>query len=208
MVEWSDHERELRSQGLQAICGVDEAGRGPLAGPVVAAAVILPIDFSPEGIADSKQISAARRESAYARITGEALAYGIAESSVAEIDDLNVLQATFLAMRRAVEALDRRPDYLLIDGNMTIPGMKLPSQAVIGGDGKVLSIACASILAKVHRDKIMCDYHQLYPQFGFDRHKGYATHEHRQMIAQFGAVEIHRKSFNLLGDEAKLEFDL
>lgn len=208
MVEWSNHERKFRSQGFRSICGVDEAGRGPLAGPVVAAAVILPADFSPEGIADSKQLSAARREAAYGRITKEALSYAIAESSVAEIDDVNVLQATFLAMRRAVEALDRRPDYLLIDGNMTIPRMNLPSEAVIGGDGKVLSIACASILAKVHRDRIMCEYHELYPQFGFDRHKGYATHKHRQMIARFGAVEIHRKSFNLLGEEAKLEFDL
>jgi ribonuclease HII len=208
MAVWSNHERRLKCKGFRAVCGVDEAGRGPLAGPVVAAAVILPAYFSPEGIADSKQLSAARREAAFERITREAVCYAIAESSVAEIDDLNVLQATFLAMRRAVEALDRQPDYLLVDGNMIIPRTGLPSQAVIGGDGKVLSIACASILAKVHRDRIMCDYHQLYPEFGFDRHKGYATHEHRQMIARFGAVEIHRKSFNLLGEEAKLEFDL
>lgn len=208
MTSWRELEQDFHSKGYRAICGVDEAGRGPLAGPVVAAAVILPPDFSSEGIADSKQLTAAKRELAFERIVSSALGYAIASADVAEIDQLNILQATFLAMRRAIGNLPSAPDFLLIDGNLPIPKVEIPCQTVVGGDATVLSIACASILAKVHRDSLMRELHEQYPDYGFDRHKGYATTQHRRMIAMHGALDVHRKSFNLLGDEAKLEFNL
>jgi ribonuclease HII len=208
MISWRELEQDLHSNGYRAVCGVDEAGRGPLAGPVVAAAVVLPPEFNAEGIADSKLLTPPKRELAFQRIISSASGYAIASADVAEIDQLNILQATFLAMRRAIGELPTPPDFLLIDGNLPIPKVETPFQTVVGGDATVLSIACASILAKVHRDQLMRELHEQYPNYGFDRHKGYATAEHRRMIAAHGALEVHRKSFNLLGDQAKLEFDL
>jgi ribonuclease HII len=182
MARWSKLEAQLRMRGYGAICGVDEAGRGPLAGPVVAAAVILPVKFDSRGVADSKLLTPAKRQAAQQRITAGALRYAVAAAGVAEIDQLNILQATFLAMRRAVSELRPAPDYLLVDGNLPIPGLDIPCRTVVAGDATVLSIACASILAKVHRDHLMEQYHRLNPDYGFDRHKGYATQEHRRMI--------------------------
>jgi ribonuclease HII len=208
MRRWSRLEAELRSEGYRAICGVDEAGRGPLAGPVVAAAVVLPPRFKSRGIADSKALTGAKRLVAYKRITTEGLSCAFATASVEEIEELNILQATFLAMRRAVAALGPAPDYLLVDGNLPIPQIEIPCRPVVGGDSCVLAIACASIIAKVHRDRLMQQYHQLFPEYGFDRHKGYPTSHHRRMIRKHGPAAIHRRSFRLLGEQEDSELDL
>lgn len=188
------------------ICGVDEAGRGPLAGPVIAAAVILPPGFAARDIDDSKRLTAKQREELYDYITENARDYAIASSSPAMIDRINILQATFSAMRNAVRQLRQQPDYVLVDGNMRIPRLDISQRAIVKGDQIVLAIACASILAKVTRDRIMCEYHRQYPQYGFDRHKGYPTPEHRAMIEQHGAIEIHRRSFTLLAGQYELRF--
>lgn len=188
------------------ICGVDEAGRGPLAGPVIAAAVILPPGFAPREIDDSKRLTAKQREELYDYITENARDYAIASSSPAMIDRINILQATFSAMRNAVRQLRQQPDYVLVDGNMRIPRLDISQRAIVKGDQIVLAIACASILAKVTRDRIMCEYHRQYPQYGFDRHKGYPTPQHRAMIEQHGAIEIHRRSFTLLAGQYELRF--
>lgn len=188
------------------ICGVDEVGRGPLAGPVIAAAVILPPGFAPRDIDDSKRLTAKQREELYDYITENARDYAIASSSPAMIDRINILQATFSAMRNAVRQLRQQPDYVLVDGNLRIPRFDISQRAVVKGDQIVLAIACASILAKVTRDRIMCEYHRQYPQYGFDRHKGYPTPEHRAMIQQHGAIEIHRRSFTLLAGQYELRF--
>ncbi|MGR8997778.1 MAG: ribonuclease HII [Gammaproteobacteria bacterium] len=177
------------------VAGVDEAGRGPLAGPVVAAAVILdplrPID----GLADSKILSEGKRNSLFKIIKENALSWSVAMSSVDEIDELNILQATLLAMQRAVNGLATQPDEVLIDGNH-LPRLSIPAQAIVKGDSRVKAISAASILAKVERDKIMLGYHIKYPDFSFHLHKGYGTRQHINEISQFGILPIHRKTFN------------
>jgi ribonuclease HII len=177
------------------VAGVDEAGRGPLAGPVVAASVILdplrPID----GLADSKTLSERRRDSLFEIIKADALSWSVGMASVEEIDELNILQATLLAMQRAVNGLAIQPDEVLIDGNR-LPSLIIPAQAIVKGDSKVKAISAASILAKVERDKIMVDYYQKYPDFSFHLHKGYGTGQHLSEIEQFGFLPIHRKTFN------------
>ena len=178
--------------GLTA--GVDEAGRGPLAGPVVAAAVILD-DLNPiKGLADSKTLTAARREKLYDEIRAKALCCSVAEASVAEIDELNILQATMLAMRRAVEGLRLKPVKVLVDGNR-IPTLDVLAEAIVKGDSKVQAISAASILAKVTRDRWCAELHAQYPQYGFDQHKGYGTAQHVAALNQFGACPEHRHTF-------------
>lgn len=189
-----DKEMEIRAKGFTAVCGIDEAGRGPLAGPVVAAAVILPEGIQLPGVNDSKKITEKKREILFDFVKEHALAYGIGEASETEIDEINILQATFLAMRRAVEALQLPADYALVDGNR-IQGLPIPAETVIGGDGKVLSIAAASILAKVTRDRYMRDMAAQYPEYGFEKHKGYGTKAHYAAIEQYGICPLHRKTF-------------
>ena len=189
-----EKEMEIRAKGFTAVCGIDEAGRGPLAGPVVAAAVILPEDIQLPGVNDSKKITEKKREILFDFVKEHALAYGIGEASETEIDEINILQATFLAMRRAVEALQIPADYALVDGNR-IQGLPVPAETVIGGDGKVLSIAAASIQAKVTRDRYMRDMAAQYPEYGFEKHKGYGTKAHYAAIEQYGICPLHRKTF-------------
>lgn len=178
--------------GLMA--GVDEAGRGPLAGPVVAAAVILD-DLQPiVGLADSKKLTARRRDSLYDEIRAKALCCCVAEASVEEIDALNILQATMLAMRRAVEGLRLKPAMVLVDGNR-IPVLNVPAQAIVKGDAKVQAISAASILAKVHRDRLCRQLHEAYPQYGFEVHKGYPTAAHLKALRENGATPAHRRTF-------------
>ena len=187
-------ENEIYDSGLSPLCGVDEAGRGPLAGPVCAAAVILPRGAVIEGLNDSKKLSEKRREALYDEIVGRAIAFGIAFASVEEIEEKNILEATFLAMNRAIEQLSVVPALALIDGNRS-KGIVLPSRCVIGGDGKCADIAAASILAKVTRDRYMLEMAEKYPQYGFERHKGYGTAAHYAAIREFGPSPIHRMSF-------------
>ena len=182
----------LRSEGL--VCGVDEAGRGPLAGPVVAAAVILDPTNPVEGLNDSKKLSAKRRELLAIEIRAKALAWSVAEATVEEIDAINILQASMLAMRRAVEGLVVKPVRALIDGNRC-PALACKAEAIVGGDGKMESIAAASILAKTVRDAGMRELHLAYPHYGFDRHMGYPTAFHLQALREYGASPVHRRSF-------------
>lgn len=188
-------------EGIRFLCGIDEAGRGPLAGPVVAAAVILPAKCEIAGVNDSKKLSAAQREKLAIVIKQQALSYGVGQASVEEIDRLNILQATFLAMKRAVDQLELMPEYLLVDGRdfprFTYRQSVTPlrGQPIIRGDEKFLSIAAASILAKVHRDQIMRENAAFYPAYGFEKHKGYGTEEHRRKIREFGPCPLHRHSF-------------
>lgn len=177
------------------VCGVDEAGRGPIAGPVYAAAVILDPDRPIAGLADSKQLAPARRELLAARIRGSASAWSVARASVEEIDSLNILQATLLAMRRAVESLAIAADEAWIDGNRCPELPACRSRAIVGGDRLYPAISAASILAKTARDAEMLRLHESYPHYGLDRHKGYPTREHLELLARFGVCEIHRRSF-------------
>lgn len=176
------------------IAGVDEVGRGPLAGPVVAAAVILNPDSRIEGLLDSKLLTDKSRERLDIEIRKYALSWCIAEASVEEIDSLNILHASMLAMSRAVEGLSRQPDLALIDGNRC-PEIDCPAQAVVKGDQRVQAISAASIIAKVSRDRYMVELHDIHPQYGFDSHKGYPTAQHRQAIADYGVLDLHRRSF-------------
>ena len=194
MTELWSLENEIYDSGLSPLCGVDEAGRGPLAGPVCAAAVILPRGAVIEGLNDSKKLSEKRREALYDEIVGRAIAFGIAFASVEEIEEKNILEATFLAMNRAIEQLSVVPALALIDGNRS-KGIVLPSRCMIGGDGKCADIAAASILAKVTRDRYMLQMAEKYPQYGFERHKGYGTAAHYAAIREFGPSPIHRMSF-------------
>lgn len=198
-------ETECIKNGYKAVCGVDEAGRGPLAGPVCAAAVILPTDCDIDGLNDSKKLSAKKREALFDVIQQRALCYSIAYASVEEIDVHNILEATFIAMNRAIEGLKVPPDFALIDGNRTPTNIKVPSQTVIGGDAKSCSIAAASILAKVSRDRLMAEYDRKYPMYQFAKHKGYGTKLHCDLIKQYGPSEIHRMSFlgNILKEKAQ-----
>ena len=185
-------ENIARDKGFKYICGVDEAGRGPLAGPVCAAAVILPENLIIEGVNDSKKISEKKREQLYDIITQKALAWSVAFSSVDEIEQLNILGATYLAMTRAVNGLKLSADYALIDGNRIPPQIAVPVETVVKGDSKSFSIAAASILAKVTRDRLLIEYNEQYPQYGFLQHKGYGTKAHIQAIKKYGPCDIHR----------------
>ena len=176
------------------MAGVDEAGRGPLAGPVVAAAVMLDARRPIAGLADSKLLAPAVRERLHDEILAKALCVSIAEASVEEIDRLNILRATLLAMRRAVEGLRLRPLRVLVDGNQ-LPTLALPMDAIVGGDARVRAISAASILAKVHRDRLCLALHERHPQYGFDRHKGYSSQAHLAALREHGACEVHRRSF-------------
>ncbi len=187
-------EAMARRQGYRAVAGIDEAGRGPLAGPVVAAAVILPDDFDLPGLNDSKLISEKKRNQLYPLIHQQAIAVGIGVSRSPEIDHINILQATLAGMVRAVDRLAIRPDYLLIDGITPVP-LTIPQKTIKKGDSRSLSIAAASVIAKVVRDRIMVSYDRLFPEYGFARHKGYGSQEHRDMIAQIGPCVCHRRSF-------------
>lgn len=181
-------------EGLSPVAGVDEVGRGPLAGPVVAAAVILDPARPVEGLRDSKQLSAVRREELAALLKERALAWAVAHCTPEEIDEINILQASMLAMRRAVEALSIAPRFVQVDGNRC-PELKIPSEAIIGGDDCIPCISAASIIAKVHRDAEMHRLHEQFPAYGFCRHKGYATPEHLAALETHGACSIHRLSF-------------
>jgi ribonuclease HII len=193
-LDLSYFERLLRDQGLQVIAGVDEVGRGCLAGPVVAAAVVFPDGVSLGGVRDSKTLSPHQRSSLDREIRRQALAVFVAQVSPVEIDRVNILQASLRAMAEAVDGLAVRPQALLIDGNQPIPHV-LPQKTVVGGDGRSLSIAAASIVAKVFRDRLMERLHDQYPLYNFARHKGYATAEHRNALRRYGCCAIHRKTF-------------
>lgn len=188
-------EQSLHNAGYRLVCGVDEAGRGPLAGAVYAAAVILPAGFVPAKLNDSKKVSEAVRERLFDEITGSAVAYSIATASVEEIEQVNILGAAMLSMRRAVEGLTVVPDYILVDGNRLPGALTIPARAVVGGDGLSFSIAAASILAKVSRDRYMKELDKAYPQYGFAQHKGYGTKAHTDAILEYGICPEHRPSF-------------
>ena len=187
-------EKEYISDGFNCICGVDEAGRGPLAGPVCAAAVILPVGVVIPGLDDSKKLTEKKREALYDVIKETAVSYGIAFASEKEIDEMNILNATFLAMKRAVEKLGVKPDLALIDGNQK-PHTGINEVTVIKGDGKSMSIAAASVLAKVTRDRYMIELDKKYPQYEFRKHKGYGTKLHYEKILEYGISDVHRKTF-------------
>ncbi|HSB51899.1 MAG TPA: ribonuclease HII [Dissulfurispiraceae bacterium] len=188
-------DESVRSEGFTVIAGVDEAGRGPLAGPVVAAAVVLPRDAKIDRVRDSKKVPEVERESLFRLIVLNALSVGIGSVEAGDIDRTDILRATRKAMCDAVAGLDRQPDVVLIDG-ISVPGILTPQVPVIKGDAKSFSIAAASIVAKVVRDRIMRRYHRLYPEYGFDRHKGYATQEHLSSLRRLGPCPVHRKSFD------------
>lgn len=189
-----EYEEKHYAEGYTAVCGCDEAGRGPLCGPVVAAAVILPVGLVIEGLNDSKKLTEKKRERLFDIIKENAIAYAIAEASPEEIDDINILNASMLAMRRAVEALPSPADFALIDGNCS-RGFKIPTETVVKGDAKSYSIAAASVLAKVTRDRQCADLDKAYPQYGIAKHKGYPTKEHMDAVKQYGPAPIYRKSF-------------
>ncbi|MBE6729018.1 MAG: ribonuclease HII [Ruminococcaceae bacterium] len=189
------YEKSAKEKGLKSVCGVDEAGRGPLAGPVCAAAVILPDDAVIEGLDDSKKLSEKKREALYDKIINTAVSYGIAFSDVEEIEEVNILGATYIAMCRAVEKLKVKPDYVLVDGNRYPPMLEIEGETVVKGDSKSMSIAAASILAKVTRDRLLLEYAKQYPEYGFEKHKGYGTKAHIEAIKKFGVTKIHRQSF-------------
>lgn len=187
-------EQQAQARGYRAVAGVDEAGRGPLAGPVVAAAVILPKSFDLPGLTDSKQLTAKARERLYPLIRAQALAVGIGVAKVEEIDRINILQATLRSMQRAIERLNVPADFLLIDGNVAVP-LDLPQQTLVKGDSRSLSIAAASVVAKVVRDRIMCSLDNLHPGYGLAGHKGYGSAAHRAAIAALGPSPCHRRTF-------------
>ncbi len=193
-MDWLLYENEKYNEGYKIICGVDEAGRGPLAGPVYAAAVVLEKGQTIEGVNDSKKLSEKKRELLFDKIINECKDYSIGTASEKEIDELNILQATFLAMKRAVDGLSVKPDCALVDGNQ-IPNLDCDVTTVVKGDANSESIAAASILAKVSRDRYMLEMAEKYPQYGFEKHKGYGTKLHYEMIEKYGICDIHRKSF-------------
>ena len=190
-----EYEKAAKKCGFSLICGVDEAGRGPLAGPVCAAAVILPEDAVIEGLNDSKKLSEKKREMLYDVIKEKALAFSVAYGTLEEIEELNILQATFIAMNRAIDGLEIKPDFALIDGNRVPKDIKIPCETVVKGDGKSMSVAAASVLAKVTRDRLMLENDKKYPEYNFKKHKGYGTKEHTELIKKYGPCEIHRISF-------------
>ena len=187
-----EHDAYLR--GYTAVCGIDEAGRGPLAGPVYAAAVWLPEGLVLDGLNDSKKLSEKKREALFPVILENAVSYGIGFATEQEIDEINILQATFLAMRRAFDAMQQRCDYALIDGNR-MPPLPVPGETIVKGDAKSPSVAAASILAKVSRDRVMLEYAKQYPEYQFEKHKGYGTNVHVEALHTYGPSPIHRKTF-------------
>lgn len=187
-------EFERKYSEYDYICGIDEAGRGPLAGPVVAAAVILPKDSYYQYLNDSKKVTEKRRNKLYDEITAEAVSYGIGLVSPDIIDDINILQATYVAMKKAIDALSIRPQMILVDA-VHIPDIGIPQVGIVKGDAKSISIAAASIVAKVYRDRLMTEYDALYPEYKFAKNKGYGTKEHMQALHEIGMSPIHRKSF-------------
>ncbi len=194
-------EEELHKNGYAAVCGIDEAGRGPLCGPVFAAACILPDGLFIEGLNDSKKLTEKKREKLFDIICKEAIAYSIASASVEEIDELNILEADLLAMRRAIDGLAVKADFAIIDGNIA-RDFQIPAMAVIKGDSKSMSIAAASVLAKVARDRICLELDRDYPRYGIAKHKGYGTKAHMDALREFGPSPIHRKKFiRFLDDE-------
>lgn len=193
-MNWIEYEQNAELKGYKSICGVDEAGRGPLAGPVCAAAVILPSDTIIDGVNDSKKLSEKKREVLFDVIKETAVSYCIAYASVEEIESINILNATMLAMKRAVEGLDVKADYAMIDGNK-MPQLDIDGETIVKGDAKSMSIACASILAKVSRDRLLYEYAKEYPQYKFDKHKGYGTAAHIEAILEYGPCPYHRMSF-------------
>ena len=194
MTELWELENEIYDSGIELICGVDEAGRGPLAGPVCAAAVILPRGIDIEGLNDSKKLTEKKREKLFDMICSEALSYGIAFASVDEIEQINILNAAMLAMNRAIDKLSVKPALALIDGNRD-SAIRMPSRCVVKGDAKCADIAAASILAKVSRDRYMLQMAERYPEYHFEKHKGYGTKLHYEALREYGPCEIHRPSF-------------
>ncbi len=191
-----DYEFKALQNGYRSVCGIDEAGRGPLAGPVFAAAVVLPEGPVIEGLDDSKKLSEKKRERIFDVIKECALDWCVASASHDEIDELNILNASMLAMKRAAQGLTRvRPDFALIDGNRVPDGLFCNAEAIIGGDAKSASIAAASVLAKVSRDRFMVELHEKYPEYEFARHKGYPTALHRELLLKYGPCEEHRRTF-------------
>lgn len=193
-MDWLEYENTAYADGYEIVCGVDEAGRGPLAGPVYAAAVILPKGHIIEGVNDSKKLSEKKRDELFDKVIDECVAYSVGIATEQEIDEINILQATFLAMRRAVEGLNVKPDIALIDGNKT-PGLDIEQRAIVKGDGKSANIAAASIIAKVSRDRYMLEMAEKYPEYQFEKHKGYGTKLHYEMLEKYGVSPIHRKTF-------------
>lgn len=193
-VDWFKYENECAEEGYEVVCGVDEAGRGPLAGPVYAGAVILEKGNIIDGVNDSKKLSESKREKLYDVITQRALAWSVGFADQNEIDEINILNATFLAMKRAVNGLSVKPEVVLVDGNR-LPDFGLPSKAIVKGDSLSCSIACASILAKVSRDRVMKKMAAKYPEYGFEKHKGYGTKLHIECIKKYGPCPIHRRTF-------------
>lgn len=193
-MNWLEFEEAAKARGYQHVCGVDEAGRGPLAGPVCAAAVILPENTIIEGVNDSKKLSEKKREALFDVIRNTAVAYCVAYASVEEIEKMNILNATMLAMKRAVEGLEVPADYAMIDGNR-LPDLTIDAEYIIKGDARSMSIASASILAKVSRDRLMYEYAKEYPQYAFDKHKGYGTKVHKAALLEYGPCPYHRMSF-------------
>jgi len=194
LYKMTEYERDCHSKGYKAVAGVDEAGRGPLAGPVVAAAVILGEGVLIPGINDSKKLSEAKREYLYNEIKEKALCCSVGIVDEATIDEINILNATFMAMKKALQGLKTKPDYILLDA-VTLKDVDIPQKGIVKGDSLSLSIAAASIIAKVERDRIMSRYDEMYPQFCFGKHKGYGTKEHIDCIKKFGLLPIHRRSF-------------
>lgn len=192
--------------GFKLEAGCDEAGRGCLAGPVFAASVILPPDFSNSLLNDSKQLSEKKRYELREIIIKEAISYSVAYTSAEEIDKINILQASILAMHRAIATLNTVPEFLIIDGNRFKPYKKIKHQCIIKGDGKYLNIAAASILAKTFRDDFMLEQHQLYPEYNWQKNKGYPTADHRKAIEKYGLSPLHRKSFRQLSNQLELSF--
>lgn len=188
-------EEKLHEEGNQYICGIDEAGRGPLAGPVVVAAVIMPKNSMIEGVNDSKKVSEKKREKLYEEITTTAIAWGVGIIDQKEIDDINILQATKKALTTSLQNLATKPNLILVDALKDINTLGIPYQSIIKGDAKCYSIAAASIIAKVTRDRIMRQWDEIYPQYGFDKHKGYGTAVHIAAIKEYGICPLHRKSF-------------
>lgn len=190
-----EYEENARNKGYKCVCGVDEAGRGPLAGPVCAAAVVLPEDVEIDGLNDSKKLSEKKREALYDEIIKKAVAYSVAYGTLEEVESVNILQATYLAMNRAIQGLNVPADFALIDGNRVPVGIQIPCETIVKGDAKSCSIAAASILAKVTRDRLLYEYDKEYPQYGFAKHKGYGTKEHYEAIRTHGPCPVHRLSF-------------
>ena len=193
-MDWLEYENKAYELGFDVICGVDEAGRGPLAGPVYAAAVILPRGYIVDGVNDSKKLSEKKRDLLFDKIVDECVCYSVGTASVEEIDKINILQATFLAMRRAVDGLSVKPDIALIDGNKK-PGPDIEQWDIVKGDATSANIAAASIIAKVSRDRYMLKLAEKYPQYQFEKHKGYGTKLHYEMLDKYGISEVHRKTF-------------